>query len=136
MLLCIQFPFADARRFLNKAERLGIPGWPLPTPDAEFVRFFGAIRRRPHGGLDGWIGEDPICRADRALSFSRAPHLIVDQKRTRIVFRRLYFDGWAVGKYEIGLHVSPKNSVVEFRDLESALLRLQVRVRNYPGNSQ
>ena len=104
MLLSIQFPIADARRFLDKPERLGTPIWPHPSPDSEFIRFFGAIRNRPLGGLAGWIGEDPICKANRALLLSKNPSLIEGHKPAHVAFRRFYFDGWAVGKYEIGFH--------------------------------
>lgn len=47
MLLYIQFPFADSRKFLDNTRRLNILGWPLPTPDTEFVRDIeGTIERK------------------------------------------------------------------------------------------
>ena len=131
MLLCIQFPFADARRFLDKIERLETPTWPQPTPDSEFIRYFGAIRNRPRGGLDSWIAEDPICEAIRALSFSKAPVFMDGQSGSRIVFRRLYFDGWAVGKLEIGISIRISKLPAELLDLEDSLLRLPVYIRNH-----
>ena len=133
MLLSIQFPIADARRFLNQAERLGIPGWPLPSPNSEFVRFFGHIRNRPRGGLAGWIGEDPICSADRALSLSGNPSLLEGHKPAHVVFRRFYFDGWAVGKYEIGFHNRLRAVPARLRNLESRFLRLPIRIRSRAG---
>lgn len=133
MLLSIQFPIADARRFLNQAARLGSPGWPSPSPDYEFVRFFGAIRNRPRGGLAGWIGEDPICSANRALLLSKNPSVFEGYKPTYVVFRRFYFDGWAVGKYEIGFHKRLRASPAQFKDLENQFLRLPVRIRNRTG---
>jgi hypothetical protein len=133
MLLSIQFPIVDARRFLSQAERLGSPGWPSPSPDSEFVRFFGSIRNRPRGGLAGWIGEDPICSANRALLLSKNPSLFESHKPADVVFRRFYFDGLAVGKYEIGFHKRLRASQAQFKDLESQFLRLPVRIRNRTG---
>jgi len=133
MLLSIQFPIADARKFLDQVERLGMPGWPLPNPNSEFVRFFGPIRDRRLGGLAGWIGEDRICKADRALSFPQNPSPIEGHAKTRIAFRRFYFDGWAVGKFEIGFHTSLDHLPAQFKDLESHFLRLPVRIGNSIG---
>jgi hypothetical protein len=133
LLLSIQFPIADARRFLDQVERLGSPGWPLPAPNSEFVRFFGAIRDRTLGGLAGWLGEDRICSANRGLSFSKNPYFIEGHTKTRIVFRRFYFDGRAVGKFEIGLHTNLRSFPAQLKDLETHLLRLPVRIRNDPG---
>jgi hypothetical protein len=138
MLFSIQFPLADARKFLDQGERLG-PAWPFPLPDYDFIRFFGAIRYRTLGGLAGWIGEDLICKADRALSISTSPSLIAGRPKTRIAFRRFYFDGWAVGKFEIGFHISFLYFPTQVEDLGSSFLRLPVRIRNILGtpiNSQ
>ncbi|MBL8204338.1 MAG: hypothetical protein JNM09_08915 [Blastocatellia bacterium] len=106
MLFSIQFPLADSRGFLGGNNQvLGRPTWPAAAPDEDFVRSFGSIRRRKLGGVQGWIGEGEICEANRALRFTK-----IDAFRDtelslplKLVFRRFYFDGLAVGKFEAGL---------------------------------
>ncbi len=123
MLLIIQFPLADARPFLAEAAaQLPVPGWPIPDPQREFVRAFGPVRRRWRGGLSGWVGENLVCEADRALTF-RGRDLFYDlggrpaggdfideEKRVQfwVAFRRFYADGLALGKFEVGLVVDTK----------------------------
>src|ERR1051325_2574300 len=51
MLLSIQFPFCDSRPFLPSGDTiLDVPQWPAPTPDSDFVRGFGIVKRRRLGG--------------------------------------------------------------------------------------
>ncbi|MBN2056131.1 hypothetical protein JW905_14470 [bacterium] len=105
--LIIQFPFADSRGFIASSGRLDMPVWPLPTPDREFVRYHGPVRLRRRGGLSGWVGENKVCEARRCIRLLRCPS--VDRRSdgrryaTRVAFKRLYFDGFAVGKLELGL---------------------------------
>jgi hypothetical protein len=111
MLVCLQFPILDLRGFVGgETGRLDIPHWPIPEVGKEFVRAFGLIRRRPLGGLPE-KGEARTCVANRAIRFKslyycrcrgRAEELAV---RIRCAFRRFYFDGRCVGKFEIGLRV-------------------------------
>jgi hypothetical protein len=69
MLVCLQHPLADSRKFVNGyTGQLSRPGWPSPTPGIEFVRSFGGIQRRKRGGVLDWIGENAICEADGANS--------------------------------------------------------------------
>lgn len=107
MLLSIQYPFADTRMFLQNTHKLNVPVWPIPIVNKEFVRHFGIIRNRQRGGIGRWIGENETCEARKALRFcgnlifiERSSNLKIN---LRCAFRRLYFDGWAVGKYEIGI---------------------------------
>lgn len=107
MLLSIQFSFSDSRAFLEGEDTvLARPTWPSASPDTDFVRSFGSIRKRRLGGLLGWVGESAICEADRALRFPAVP-TFRDYDGLRIplhvAFRRFFFDGLAVGKFEIGL---------------------------------
>lgn len=108
MFLSIQFPLADSRAFLGEDIRLlGRPTWPSVAPDKDFVRSFGTIRKRKLGGLPGWIGENALCEAGRALRFTEIKNF-EDSESTRnvriaLAFRRFYFDGLAVGKFEVGL---------------------------------
>lgn len=144
MLLSIQFTFADTRKFLENTGRLDVPGWPLPTPDSEFVRCFGSIRKRRRGGIEGWIGEDEVCEADRALRFCSSLRF-VDSKSVssillRCAFRRLYFDGWAVGKYEVGICPKKKSPMTlqnwQFKELIEHFLSLPISIRSFQGNKE
>lgn len=99
MLLVFQFPIVDVRGFLpSPTGRVKTPVWPIPEPNKDFVRSFGIIRSRPRGGLTGWLQEGEICEASNALRFSK-------DMPFQVAFRRFYFDGMAVGKYEIGLNL-------------------------------
>ncbi|HWS87996.1 MAG TPA: hypothetical protein VN282_13585 [Pyrinomonadaceae bacterium] len=86
---------------------LGRPLWPSVSPDIDFVRSFGSIRKRKLGGMRGWIGEGALCEANRALRFLRPPKFRDAASGVEIpitvAFRRFYFDGLAVGKLEVGL---------------------------------
>jgi hypothetical protein len=108
MLFSIQFPFADSRAFVDgETGVLSRPTWPSPSVDREFVRSFGSVRSRYRGGIDGWIGENETCNASRALRFSYVPTFVDYQPSVKIplniAFRRLFFDGIAVGKFEVGI---------------------------------
>lgn len=107
MLLTIQFPFADSRAFLNeKVNLLGRPTWPSAAPDTDFVRSFGSIRKRRLGGVEGWVGENVSCEARRALRFPKIGNYRDSQGLNvplRLAFRRLYYDGLGVGKFEVGI---------------------------------
>jgi hypothetical protein len=105
MLITVQHPFADSRQFCPGPIRvITRPTWPSPLTD-EFVRGFGGIEKRKLGGLDFW-GEDLLCNAVRGIRFDPLPPF---RRRNRsfvtldACFRRLYCDGSALGKVEIGL---------------------------------
>lgn len=116
MFFTIQFPIADSRKFIeDNVGLLAKPNWPTPTPDYDFIRHFGTIRQRKRGGLPGWIAEGEVCEANRALRIKNQSDVIIynhngdSQKlNIRVVFRRLYCDGFVVGKYEVGLMVFVK----------------------------
>lgn len=106
MFLVIQIPLVDLRQFIaDDLGLLGRPNWPAPIANRDFVRSFGSIRRRPRGGLPGWLGESLICEANRAVRLRGILHS--RDKRVDIklfvCFKRFYFDGLAVGKFEIGI---------------------------------
>jgi hypothetical protein len=113
MLVTVQFPLADMRLFARGSERrLPKPAWPDAHPGGEFVRGIGGVDFRRLGGLNGWIGEGTHCRASRLILLDKMPALsilnqvdypFVDAIRTRIAFRRLFADGQALVKCEIGL---------------------------------
>jgi hypothetical protein len=97
LLFSVQFPFADLRKFIGNTGQLEYPVWPLPTPDTEFVRYFGSIRIRRRGGVEGWVGENEICEAGNALRFSTGLKFTASNSDVsfllRCAFKRLYFDG-------------------------------------------
>jgi len=138
MLLSIQFPLADCRRFINTDTGvLYRPGWPRPTVDDEFVRSFGAVRVRLGGGVHGWLGEDNVCEARRAVRFPALPTYVDQLERRRIplrcAFRRFFFEGSAVGKYEVGViaRIKRGHSVKKLitADLLEYFLSLKVNIR-------
>ena len=95
------------RGFVDGAARLTTPNWPIPTPDQDFIRYFGAVRTRKRGGLANWVGENYICDARRAFSFKTNLSFAGGEHKRRIplrcAFRRFYSDGLAVGKFEAGI---------------------------------
>lgn len=145
MLLALQTPLADSRRFLEGAPRLARPVWPLADPDIEFVRFFGSIRQRRHGGLLDWQSENEgvVCAAARPLVFRASPSFRDATSDATLVLRRalqhFYFDGLAVGKFALG--VAPKSRApatgladdAQTKRLFAHYLGLPVAVRNPYG---
>jgi hypothetical protein len=142
MLITFQFPLADTRAFLgSETNELNIPNWLAPLPDRDFVRHFGLLRRRPRGGLTGWIGESIICEADRAIRFKyMRPYkdsksdLVVPLK---VAFRRFYFDGYAVGKFEVGFGAqigTNRLSSRQTRELINHIFQLPVDLPNPTGD--
>lgn len=111
MFVAVQFPLTDVRPFLHsETGRLSLPTWPLPEPDSDFIRSFGAVKRRLRGGISDWPGEEMYCRAPRALRFGdsyvKLPPDITqsgEEGRQHVAFRRFLADGCAVARYEVGL---------------------------------
>ena len=145
MLLSIQFPFADSRKFVaTQLALLGRPGWPSPFPDYEFVRSFGSIRVRRRGGIRGWLGESEICEARRALRFNQIPTLMDPQTKSRTdlrcAFRRFYFDGLAVGKFEVAIANRVRKTLAfekqQTRSLINHFLSLSVAIRDDSGKHE
>lgn len=116
MFVSVQIPIIDLRGFICPDKRLAIPGWPAPEADIEFLRAFGSMRRRPSGGLNGWLGEAVICEADKGARFKPTLPRVIGleyssgQKeawKIRAIYRRFFFDGLATGKMEFGFDVRP-----------------------------
>lgn len=135
MLLSIQFPFADFRNFLDDTGRLPVPNWLFPNPDSDFIHYFGSIRYRKGGGAAGWVGENKICEAQRAIRFDDNPGQLALKVNLNVplecAYRRFFFDGWAVGKYEVGINSREDKSVLtetQTRALVDHLLHFPVRV--------
>ena len=129
MLVSIQFPLTDIRRFLHvNTGYISQPEWPSPvfSPDhpgnAPFVRGFGQVEVRKLGGLAFW-GEDLVCDSPNFVGWRGPETYSFHGNRIRLpielAFRRLFFDGAAVGKFELGIATGKRSSfrlnVEEFR---------------------
>jgi hypothetical protein len=153
MLIGLQFPLADSREFVSTyTGKLNRPAWPSPEPGYEFVRSFGSIQTRKRGGLLGWVGENEICEADRALRFDQFEKFryTYGPRRARksahvslrCAFRRFFFDGLAVGKFETGIytkvHYGTKLdfSSVDTRDFLLHVLETSVTVNDLLGEDR
>lgn len=92
----------------------------------DFVRSFGSVRKRRLGGLTGWVGESSICEANRALRFVSIP-TFQDREGLhvplKVAFRRLFFDGLAVGKFEVGLGSIPLTNTCVGQKQTGALIK-------------
>ncbi len=99
------FPICDFRRFSQEETgELGVPTWPLPTPDVEFVRSFGPIRFRKSRELSGWQAEEYFCDVSKNLvfhSFGTFKSMEGRGLQSRITTRRFVYDGLASSKVEI-----------------------------------
>jgi len=145
MLITIQYPLADARPFLpNDGGRLECPSWPAARVDTEFVRSFGGVQKRLRGGLPGWVGEGIHCQALRGLRFKsgqpgwmhvRDLGLDTDSRiRLRVAFRRIYADGLALAKAELGFAVSEKLARnLSARDVKALIEQILATKLSIPG---
>lgn len=104
MLVVLQFPLADIRAFSETYSRVqDTLAWPIPR-SGTFVRSFGGITRRPLGG--SIVGESRVCNCKRGIRFRRLPYFSRSfHCWTRCVFRRLFADGLAMAKVEVGFVV-------------------------------
>lgn len=130
MLVGAQFPLADLRRFYDPPGTCGRPTWPDPSDvyPSHFVRSMGGITRRPLGGVEGWVGENRICKAVRGIRYQFGlPAFHLQSGRVDVPvrgkFRRLFADGLALVKVELGLTAEPmsrrvvgKAAIREFLD--------------------
>jgi hypothetical protein len=115
MLVTFQFPISDARWFDSDPDlRLKAPDWPNPATDIhpQFVHRFGrAVARRRDADL-AWPDETKYCQAHRALRLERLEtrHAGLPGYRfkPRCAFRRLFSDGGAVARVEVGLVHDPR----------------------------
>lgn len=110
MLVAFQFPIADARGFSAlPGLRLPLPDWPEPATGLapQFVHRFGKAGERTDEPDEAWPDEIRFVLARRGLRFDRLEtrHAGLPQRRFRPVcaFRRLFSDGQAVTRLEIGL---------------------------------
>lgn len=111
MFVAVQISIADLRPFIGEETgRVPLPGWPNPQVDVEFVRDCGPVRERRRGGLEPWTGEGSYANAARAMRFEpgfdgwarvgRGPSMPL-----RCIYRRLYSDGRAIMRTEVGFGI-------------------------------
>lgn len=139
MLVLVQFAFANLRAFIGPTSAGG-PDWTLPPDTArpDFVRSFGALRRRKsvvtiRGST--WPSESWFAHAEWAI---RLPELTADQfthdgKKVvpRFGLRRLFSDGVALWRLEVGIGFEARSGLTpsQAMHLVHDLLQLPVRVR-------
>ena len=130
MLIIIQLPIFDFRRFSETSHFLKVPLWPSPI-EGEFVRNVGKVTYRKRGGLNNWIGEFKICTARKSIRFVDSPikkiSSIGKNKPLLIkpAFRRFYFDGLATGKYELGFSLKSKEGIqLKLSDIKKSVREL------------
>ena len=121
MFIVLQFPFTDARPFLPTATyRLANPVWTSPRKDKDFIRSFGAVKKRLKGGVEEWPSEGFYCRAENALHFDISftnPQPIAGSEvlfRKHCAFRRFLSDGCAVARIEIGVQLRSRGRALQF----------------------
>ena len=113
MLVLVQFAFADLRSFVGDAERTIGADWSLvPQPvNPDFVRGFGALRKRAHMLEGVWSGESWFAEAVRAIRFPPLTDALFARAGVRLVpkqaLRRVFSDGRALWRVEIGLAFDP-----------------------------
>ncbi len=110
MLVTIQFPIADARPFGEVPNlRLALPDWPEPncSINPHYVHHFGKAAERIGEPDEAWPDEIKFVQAAKGLRFDRLETRHTGQlgKRfqPRCAFRRLFCDGRAVVRTEIGI---------------------------------
>ncbi len=110
MLVTFQFPIADARVFVShKNLRLPLPDWPEPKTNInpQFVHHFGVARERRNEPDEAWADEVSFVLARRGLRFEHLEKCYVGLSNQRFcpqcAFRRLFSDGVAVMRMEIGI---------------------------------
>lgn len=110
LLVTIQFPIADARPFGVLPDlRLALPDWPEPETsiNPQFVHYFGKATERIREPDEAWPDEIKFIRAKRGLRFDRLETrhagYIGRRFQPNCAFRRLFCDGRAVVRAEIGI---------------------------------
>jgi len=134
MLIFLQYPLCDIRDFIEEETgKIPLPSWPAPRPYKEFVREMGAVRRRGKGGGPDWLGENEICDAKSALKFGEFKALKHKGKTIGLACssRHFYFDGFAVGKFELVMMTRSRKLEMSsrgFHDFVSVLLATSVSI--------
>lgn len=138
MLVNCQFTLCDARPFGADADTLlGVPNWPLPLDGVEFERCFGLVKRRRRGGIEVFEDELYYARAVGGLRFDRLEVQSVGEKPNAFVpygaFRRLFSNGGAVARIEVGLSNHTRRRIHHLRGCNGRqLVRIALDVLDLP----
>lgn len=131
----VQIPFGDIRRFVERPSGPARPVWSAPSIGCDFVPGLGPLNFRPLGGHRLFTNEQTYCDLSHTLKFSGDSKLGASSDY-RCYGRRLFFDGVAVGRIEVGF--GAKNAIdnprlfsnelllrnVTFRDIQAPLFRV------------
>lgn len=99
MLVSVYYPFADERVLFPSRSALVQSRFSKLDEPHRFYRNLGDIIDRPSGGFLGWIGESSLC-AVRSINIELKKS---DNKKQRIAFKRMFFDGLLGGYFSIGI---------------------------------
>jgi hypothetical protein len=130
MFVTVQFPIADARRFLDGPHTyLRRPNWkaPLAGVVSEYVWGFGRVAYRELEVDPAWSDEAYFALAAGSI---RLPEL--KRRQVQLVpgaipaivacrFRRLFHDGTCVARVEVGFSIRPGIAAMESLDAEAAV---------------
>jgi hypothetical protein len=136
MLFIYQQPIADGRSFTSADDsKLSLPSWPHPWPGMEFVRCFGPVKRRMKGvtGLDPWDDELFFSSANRAVKLPDFGSALIGRAVPRGAFRRLFCDGRAVVRVEIGVVAKQDHALVgnEILKVVESYLQLPTQITQF-----
>jgi len=139
MFVVIQFPVVDGRGFAGQSGAVG-PDWQAPSisnflAGRDFVRGFGRLAYRRRETSAEWIDENVFAYARRAvrLPVLQRRHFSGDGAEWMVScrFRRLFGDGEATWRLEIGFDVTP--SYGSTLDADAVVRRLLALPAVVPG---
>jgi hypothetical protein len=127
---CFRFRWPICGHFARRAHGESVRHWPTPDTGVEFVRFFGPVCERGRGKRKplAWADEQFFVDASRALQLRP-----FKDKRGKwsCAFRRLFSDGGAVVRFEVGFHIPPAGKAAQtpILDTLATLLKTQCKLR-------
>lgn len=128
MYVSFYFPISDFRD-LRPSKPIRNPTWPVFLDDAKpFQQNLGSIKKRPLGGIRGWVQEGVICEIGRSLTVAHQ-----DQTSVR---KRFYFDGSFSGYFSLGVSGLMRKykrayAVDDLVQITNDVLSRSVRSRHY-----
>ncbi|RRS10493.1 hypothetical protein EAG18_00200 [Pseudoalteromonas sp. J010] len=118
MKAIIQFPIADARPFSPTLNlRRAVPDFPDPVTEItpQFVHHFGEARERTSEPDEAWPDELKFVTAKRAIQFHELEKYRLSGSyanfKLKCTYRRLFNDGWAVVRTEIGFSIQHRKKI-------------------------
>jgi len=148
MFVAIEFPVADGRAFASESGVVNRPDWGAPTispllAHRDFVRGFGRLAYRRQEISAEWADEDFFAYAQRAVRFPTLQRRHFEGKvsgrwKVSCRFRRLFYDGEATVRLEIGFAIEEDyaRGEVSSEEVVRGLLALPVVVPGaWPGDA-